>query len=144
MLIFPVSISSSWNRLIYSFKDHQCAIETQHFWNQMCYSSPKSAFPCPSSLPCLPFSHEALPVNHQTCRGRGGRCLGALLRHIYTRHGLKSLQISVYPGEMRLTSTGLSSFIVLHFLTLDRYHGFYKLKVYDNLVIVRWWSVFLN
>ena len=68
MLIFPVSISSSWNRLIYSFKDHQCAIETQHFWNQMCYSSPKSAFPCPSSLPCLPFSHEALPVNHQLLR----------------------------------------------------------------------------
>ena len=34
----------------------------------MCYSSPKSAFPCPSSLPCLPFSHEALPVNHQLLR----------------------------------------------------------------------------
>lgn len=68
MLIFPISISSSWNRLIYSFKDHQCAIETQHFWNQMCYSSPKSAFPCPSPLPCLPFYHEALPVNHQLLR----------------------------------------------------------------------------
>lgn len=37
-------------------------------------------------------------------RGARGRCLGALLRHRHTRHGLKSRQISVSAGEMRLTS----------------------------------------